>query len=242
MSVRRFNERKLVTKVLELSGKKHFKEARKLIEEELNLSASVPKRRRKSLLDILVMIESDSERPQAAFKFLAQRHALGYSNWTERLNESLRTAQIYARFGKFFEARAELTELLRDKNCLRFASLLRALELYVEVDEACREEMEQVLAEASAVAIRSSGIPVTGDEGKLTTKEKIKSVSAVYRTAAKGYEALLLRTFDAASPESRKVLVGDIQTYLVEEKVKFFNGLARELLDKLGAQGMSKEL
>jgi hypothetical protein len=242
MSAQRFNDRKLIAKVLELSNQGRFKEARKLVQEELDLGASVPKRRRKRLLDTLVMIELSAKKPKRALEYLAQRRALRYSNWTERLNESLRRAQIYTRVGKWFEARAELTELLRDKNCLRFASLLRALELYVEVDGACREEMEQVLAEASAVAIRSSGIPVTGDEGKLTTKEKIKSVSAVYRTAAKGYEALLLRTFDAASPESRKVLVGDIQTYLVEEKVKFFNGLARELLDKLGAQGMSKEL
>jgi hypothetical protein len=225
MSAQKFNERKLITKISGISGKKHFYEARKLVQEELG--ASVTKRRRKSLLDTLVTIELYANRPKAALELMAQRRALGCSNWTERLDENLLVAEIYARLGRMFEARAELTEILRDKNYLRFGSLLRMLELYVEVDGACHEEMKQVIAEASAVAIHSTGIPVTSDDEKLTVEKKVENASAVYRTAAKGYEALLLRTFDTASSDSRKVLIGDIKAYLVEKKVTFFNGLAQ---------------
>jgi len=241
-SAREFGGRKLKDRVSDLLGKGQFKEARRLVQDELDLGDSIPKRRQIDLLNSLITIELRAKRPVAVLEALSQRRALGYRNWQERLDEGLSAAAIFARFGKLFEARAELTKVLRDKNCLRWDSLLRALELYVEMDVACREEMETILTEASDVAIHKNGIPVASDQTNRTVEEKIKSVSATYRAASKGYEALLLRAFDPANLTSREALLKDIREYISSEKVAFFVGLGQELSEKLTSSRVSKSL
>jgi hypothetical protein len=229
-------ERELTMKLLELENKKQFKAARTILREKLDSGASLTKRRQEMLLDNLIRVELRAGRPLAALKAFERRRTLGTSSLSERLYQHLEAATILSQSEQWLAARAELTQLFTDKHFLQSSELLSALERYFDIEDECRKLLTPILEDACKTAVRRLGIPLSIDLEKATLEETVRSARTVYRAAAQKYQALLLRAFADTDQDQRNVLELDLKEYISDEKVGFFNGLARELLARLTTQ------
>jgi hypothetical protein len=204
--------------------------------DRLTASPPVSKAEQKRLLDGLLYVEIFEGRAQAALQVLKRRRALGYRNLERRMDDALETSTLLYNTGHFFEARAELIDLLGERKSHEWHGLLSALSLYVDVDKKCRGLMDSLLVESSHVAMKRLGIPIPVDVNAGKAPKTIKAAHSMFRADSKVYSGLLTGVFTETTQDGRQRMIGDLRKFSENAKVAFFREQAEQLLNRLKSQ------
>jgi hypothetical protein len=241
MNKGQFNARALTMEVSDLISKRQFEAARTLLLEELKAGPSLSKRRRIHLLNNLAGVEVVAGQPRQALKALEERRALGYSRRNEKLDDHLQTAKLLAQSEQWVEARAELIDLLtRGDGCRQWSGMLPALELYFDLEAACRSYLEPKIEAAYEASILKLGVAGSITRGDAALETKVRCARKAYRAAAVRFQKLLLRSYTEINNRGRTGLLRDLHKFISCEKVGFFNDQARELLSRVSKQASKK--
>lgn len=188
---------------------------------------------KKRLLDGLFYVELHLGRLAAASFVLEQRRALGYGKPELRMDAALQAATLLAKQGKAEQARSELLSLLYNPKLYEWHGVLNTLSLYVEVENDCRDAVDEVLSKASAAEIKKFGILLRLGEKKPDVRELISIANTMFSSASQTYSQLLIRGLNAASKQEHEEVIRDLRRFAKEEKVGFFRAQAKEALREL---------
>ena len=224
--------------VTELLKSGRLQRARLLVRDALS---ALPTRSRKypQLLELLLNIELSAGRTREAMAVLKRRRSLGYRTTGEAFDSSLLSASILMKSEQWFDARAELTDPLRDPKGHEWAGILEALCVYVEADKRCQLEMKQSLEIAFRAAVERFGLPAPAVIGERGIGRAIKHGHRLFRLASIQYQSLVLRVIKAGTTQDRDVLRNYILTGLDAETVGYFRSRKAALLERLkpGTEG-----
>lgn len=204
-----------------------------MLADSLSLQSSKDRRVKKRLLENLFYVELHLGRLAAASRVLEQRRALGYSKPHLRMDAAFNAAALLAKQNKAERARSELLGLIRDPKLLEWHGVLKALNLYVEVEKECRDSVELVLKRASAAAVKRLGIRLEFGDKKADVREIISAANKMYGSASRTYSQLLIRGLSAASKQEHEAAIRDLRRFVKVEPVGFFRMLAKEFLREL---------
>jgi hypothetical protein len=215
------------------------KDTRKMLLELLSVTTAEAKTELRSLLDLLLLVETYEGRWQAALLVLERRRALGYRKAESRMDSALQAATFLYRTGQYMEARDELIAVLREQRSLNWAGLLPALHLYVQLDDECQTQMASILVANCQSVIKRFGIPVAFDGSPERVGDGIKSAHSKFHADSLAYSALLYRVFGENTADGRERLLLDIQDYARGVRVEFFRRQATDLLNELTPKSAS---
>lgn len=219
--------------VIEMCQAGKARQAQAMLLDSLSHLNSKNQRIKKRLLEDLFYVELDRGRLAAALRALEQRRALGYSKTEQRMDATLHAATLLARQNKAEQARAELLGLIHDPKLLGWHGVLKAVSLYVEIENECRNSVEHALNRASGAAIRRFGIRLGRRDKKPDVREQISNANKIFGAASRTYSQLLIRALSATTKQEQEAVVRDFREFAKVEKVGFFRMQARETLRKL---------
>jgi hypothetical protein len=227
--------------VQQLLANKQATKARTLVEQHLSELPAGSQRERAALLDILLGIETYSNRHNAALAALALRRPLGFRNTSEEFDAALLAALLLMKTQQWFSARTELTELLTNQKSGNWSGILEALAAYVDADEQCGKVMAGVLASRCRASIAKFDIPVQVPLRDRNAARSIKRAHRLFHAASKRYERLILKAFRLTTKGSRSALARQLKRRAEVEGVGYFRELAKGLLKQITRPSLASQ-
>jgi hypothetical protein len=225
--------RSLEAEVITLVKDGQAQHARRKVRKALKAVPQPSPKQRLDLLGLMLTIELDLGRTDAALAVLKSRRVLHIRSSFDAFDDAFLGASLLMKSERWSEARDELADLVSKPECVRWPGLLTALNAYVHADNECRHAMQQVLQKGLAKSITRFGIPISSNDLKLGPSRAITRAHRMFQLASTRYQTFMFKALKTTTSEDREALIQEIAGCLERETVSYFCELESDLLNRL---------